>query len=552
MVEIISKSNYIDAMRVLMQDRVLMIQTLLMVEDKSRKMVPFFLGDIQMDMIQTSGIADIYVKPAQVGASTVHIADYMLDVLTIPGTTAVIISYNEFITGRLLRKANNFYHILSKRVPGLPEMDHNSTYEMTFPGINGSFYIGSAGSFTFGRGEKIDDLLLDEYGFWKPGDAERIFSSALQRVPLLPHTKRRILSTPNGEDNDFCETFRAAEEGTSIGASIFKPHFYPWFLHKEYRLGIDNPFTRKEDREKILKNLDADEAKLVEQFKLDYDQIRWRRYKIAEMASLRRTGESSRLFGQEYPEDKVTCFMSVGDQAHSPDIIAEKSRQCYPAIDCISVLNPKNGIAATAMIWEKPNGSYNYLLSVDPGKGKSSESVGHIWRFTEGYEDSVTKLEVPPRIIHCATVSGLYDEWEMAEYVKSLARVYNNAMIAPEDNLDLVSHLRTYRNLYYREDLRDGKITRAVGWQTNGSTKPYMISEINRQIEYIECHDIRFWQQCKNIRRDKNNKTGYSVVGSTDHYMAGGIGICCRESLPTLRGYMGNTGTTGWDDSWGR
>uniref|UniRef100_A0A6H1ZXS0 Putative terminase n=1 Tax=viral metagenome TaxID=1070528 RepID=A0A6H1ZXS0_9ZZZZ len=547
-VEIISPMSMLDAMRLLMSDRILMMQTMLKIEDKARDLVPFILNPIQHDMIAKATIRDVLVKPAQVGASTVQIADFMLDILTIPGTTAVIISYDEFITGRLLRKARVFYNMLKERIPSIPKMDHNSTYEMTFPDVNGSFYIGSARSFTFGRGEKIDDLLLDEYGFWQPGDAERIFASALQRVPLLPKTKVRILSTPNGEDNDFCETFRAAVEGKAIGKSVFKAHFYPWFIHPEYILTPDSPFCLPGDDEPELHNLLPEETALIQNFNVSYNQLRWRRYKQAEMGSLRRSGNTTLLFSQEYPEDQETCFLSAGSQAHDADTVNMKIRECYPAPDHISVVNPKNGQSVGVDIWERPESSQGYILSIDPGKAKSSESVAHIWYFTEGYIDQ-DKLEVSPRFKHCATLAGMYEEWEMAEFCMALGKFYGDAVIAPEDNLDTVSHLRTYPELYYREDLKDGKITKAIGWQTNGKTKPYMIGDISRHLDHIECYDIRFWSQCKNTRRDSSNKTGYVNVGSIDHYMAGGIAIVCRNAMPSAKGLVGSCG---WDDDWGK
>ena len=521
-----------EALKVLLSDRTMLIETLLEVEDKNRDKVPFRLNNIQRDIRANQTGRDIYVKPAQIGASTYFIADFLLDTLTIPGTVAIIISYDEFITGRLLRKARVFYDTLKRRIPSIPKMGHNSTYEMTFPEVNSSFYIGSARSFTFGRGETIHDLLLDEYGFWQAGDAERIFASALQRVPLEPNTKVVIASTANGEGNDFHETYRAAVEGTTIGRSIFTPHFYPWFAHEEYRMGVDSQFALPGDNVDVLVNLDQDEKLLLDHFGVNYDQLRWRRYKKAEMASLRRTGETQYLFAQEYPENDEGCFLSSGDSVYDADLIDDMTRNCYPAQTHMLY----------ADIWIMPEEGKSYLLAIDPGVGKVSESVGTVWEFT-------TDADGNEHHIHCATLAGLYQDFDMADKCKELGKFYNNAIIAPEDALGIVGHLTDYvGDLYYRTDVVSGKIMKLVGWQTNGATKPYMVNVIAKEMHRIETHDLRIVSQFKNIRWQGDGKKRRAMsIGADDFHDSTGIALVCRDSVPLIRGCVGQAG---WPQDW--
>ncbi|KKL63977.1 hypothetical protein LCGC14_2169690, partial [marine sediment metagenome] len=226
------------ALRTLFSNRKLTLESLLDIEDKNRKLVPFVLNPIQADMIETSLYRDIYVKPGQVGATSVHVADFFLDNITINGTVSVIISYDDAIAKRLILKAKRFHTHLSRKIPSIPKLEHKGAEELTWEnketGFYSVMYIFSSRSYTLGRGEAIHNLLLDEYAFWAPGTHEAVFSSAVQRVPLKVGTKIRINSTANGEDNPFCEMYRAAKEGTVIGQSVYKPHFYPWFIHPEY------------------------------------------------------------------------------------------------------------------------------------------------------------------------------------------------------------------------------------------------------------------------------------------------------------------------------
>ncbi|GAH30290.1 unnamed protein product, partial [marine sediment metagenome] len=85
-----------EALKVLFSDRRLTISTLLDIDDKNRQRVPLAPNPIQEDIIVNSGLRDIYVKPAQVGFTSIIVGDFYLDNITIDGTISVIISYDEF------------------------------------------------------------------------------------------------------------------------------------------------------------------------------------------------------------------------------------------------------------------------------------------------------------------------------------------------------------------------------------------------------------------------------------------------------------------------
>jgi hypothetical protein len=561
---VVQNITHEEALKRLFSERKLTLETLLEIEDKDRQLVPMKLNPIQADVADTSTWRDIYVKPGQVGFTSIVAGDFLIDNITINGTVSVIISYDEFSAQRLLLKGKKYHQSLQRKIPSIPELDHKSSTELSFVdkerGFYSTFYIFSARSYVLGRGETIHNLLCDEYAFWPVGTHEQVFASAVQRVPLKPGTKIRVGSTANGEENPFCEMYKAAREGYQSGKSVYKPHFYPWFIHPEYLMYADDPFCLDGDDVEPLRNLSDEEIQLIKklttQFNFDYRvamaKIRWRRYKKVEMRSLQRTGQTVFIFNQEYPEDDESCFLTAGNQAYSTDIIDQKVRVCYPAPITHAFTNKKTGVSAEAQIWEDVIPGLPYVIGIDPGKGKVSESVATVWHFEEGYQDKEGR-DVAPVLKHVATLSGWYDEWEMAEYVKSLGYYYNTAVLCPEDNLDIVSHLRDYPALYYREDVRTGKGIRAIGWQTNSSTKPYMLTEVNRCMEDIECHDQRFWSQCKNIRRDPTAKYGISVVGADDHHDANAIAICCRAVQAVQVGYAGNTGDSGgWDDKWGK
>ncbi len=442
----------------ILQDPIKRISLLLDIEDKQQHLVPLIPNKIQSRILLERTGRDVWVKPSQVGASSILLADYFLDTITIPGTVSVIISHEEFITQRLLKKVQTYYDHLYRKIPTIPELHHKSSNLKTFESIGSSFYIGSSRSYIFGRGETIHRLLGDEYAFWDPDSIERIMAPASQRVPI--DGKIGILSTPNGEDNAFHEVYKSAKEGHEIGKSIYKAHFYPWFEHDEYTISADSPFCLPADRISPL-DLTDEEKLLISIHNLTEDQIRWRRRKIVEFESLRRSGESRILFSQEYPEDDESCFLTAGDMAYDADLLNEMAKRCFKA--------PIH--RELAHIWYPPESNLRYVVCADIGVGKVSETVITVWNFDIKDEKTVCK--------HCASISGLIMPPQAAVMAKSLAKYYNNALVtwdAASQGLAFGHEMRDYGNVYFREDVVSGHRSRVECWLTTPNYKKYMLS----------------------------------------------------------------------------
>ena len=131
----------VDTVKKLINDKQYFIENVLQIENKQRERVPFILNPIQQDMLQNIGFRDIYVKPAQVGSTSFHMACFYHDCITKSGTTSVVIAHEEYITQRLLNKV----HFFSDTIPSVfPKPHHQSSYELTWPELHSSFYIGSA------------------------------------------------------------------------------------------------------------------------------------------------------------------------------------------------------------------------------------------------------------------------------------------------------------------------------------------------------------------------------------------------------------------------
>ncbi len=517
------------------------IETLLVVENKQRQRVPFVYNDIQADVDRTQTGMDIWIKPSQVGFSTERIANRLVDTLTNPGTNTVLVAYEDFITERLLTKVKFFYnHLAGLGIPNFPQIHHDSTYEKTFEFLidgklqtTSSIYIASARSKTAGRAETIHHLLLDEHAFYIPEATENIIVPAMARIP--PGGTVDSFSTPNGEENDFHQWYVDAR----TGKSIFTAHFYSWFAHKEYVIHLgDSRIKDIPETDKAEFSLTGDEEKLMFANNLNFSQIRWRRWMMKVMESLRRKGDIRTLFPQEFPEDDVSCFLSTGDMWYSSDWIDKLGKTCYDAPYKMDGLN----------VWYRPETNEagkptrQYLVVIDPGQAKITQSAIGVLTFNK---DELGNI-IP---VWCARDAGWYEPELTWEKAVKISNYYHRAEIVWEANAHglAISVLgKNRRPIYFRKDIISGIPTMVPGWLTTGSTKPYMMQQVEKYLPNLICHDIELVRQLRNLRVEDGKLL---VIGLDDIFMVLAIGLSVHNPNPVKRGYQGRTG---WKESWGK
>ncbi len=520
------------------------IETLLVVENKQRQRVPFIYNPIQADIDATQTGMDIWIKPSSVGFSTERIANRLVDTLINPGTNTVLVAYEDFITERLLSKVTFFYnHLESLRIPGFPKIHHNSTYEKTFQFIvNGrvestsSIYIASARSKTAGRAEVIHHLLLDEHAFYIPDATDNIIVPAMARRP--PEGTVDSFSTPNGEENEFHDWY-----GDAVAMkSLFTAHFYPWFAHPEYVIHLGDPRIKdipEAGKEEF--SLTGDEEKLMFANGLTFSQVRWRRWMMRIMESLRRKGETRTLFKQEFPEDDVSCFLSTGDMYYDHEFVEDIGKTCYDAPYRMDGLN----------VWYRPERdelgkpTKQYLVIVDPGQARITQSVISVLTFKK---DELGNT-IP---IWCARDSGWYSTEQEYEKACRISDYYHRAMMVWEANghgLAFTILAKNRRPIYFRKDMLSGIPTMQPGWYTSGGksgTKEFMMGQVHKHLSSLVCHDIELVRQLRNFR---NVAGKIEIAGMDDIHDTLAIGLAVHDPSPAKRGCIG---TTGWKPGWGK
>jgi len=494
----------------IVKDDLTFIRTFMRIPDKNQRLVLLEPKPCQERFVRNLTGRDLAIKPAQIGMTTISSALLLKRTMTIPHTTSVIVAHEEFLTQRLLQRVQVMHDYLPDelRMP----MDHRSSFEKRFPDINSVLYIGTARSQVFGRGEPIHNLLLSEEAFYVPDAMDRVILPALQRVPPDGLVIRE--STPHGETNSFYDEVQAALKGQST----FSLQTFFWWDEPSNQLPEDSPRVRLIDRGEM--DYTPEETVLATEHGLSSAQMRWRRWKIAELGD---------MFWQEHPEDLDTCFLVSGEPFYDMNILLELSKLCYRA--------PYTGPEGS-LVWFEPEENATYIIGIDPGQGKITESVATVWRPFFG--DGEFHLR------HEATLAGLIEPETMGSKCKALGYYYNTAMLVPEANahgLALVREFKDYPSVYYRRDVVSGRGSSHMGWLTTPSTKPFMMQQMKSRLRRIETHDAEFVRQLRAFRELGNSKV--MSQAADDYHDSGCLAVIALVNY-TPKKTRGFVGASGW------
>ena len=474
--------------------------------------VPFILRGAQVKLHENLTLRNLVVKPGQVGSTSYFTGIFFRRTMFRPDTTSVIVAHASFLSERLLNRTQIFYQSTPEALR--PRMDHSSATEKRFPDINSVMYIGTARAMVFGRGEPIHNLLFSEAAFYEPDAIERIVLPALQRVP--PDGTVVIESTPNGEGGYFFEEVQAALEGRSV----FKLTTIYWWEEPDNYLPEGSPLLDQFPDFQYDFEYTTEEQVLAEQHSLSAEQIRWRRWKILELGD---------LFWQEHIESLDTCFLTVGQPYYDVTAALALTRLVYkPPVH-------RDGV----LIWEEPIEGVRYVMGVDPGQARQTESVAWVVR------------DDPERgPVGVALLGGLFEPDVMGAKTIPLARVYNGAKVIPEANghgiayIDAIKH--RYNNIYVRRDLERGTPIQRLGWMTTTRTKPYMMDAINRHLRKCVIPDAETVSQIRGFRSLGLGK--YETKRPDDRHDAWGLALMALGmDKGGQRGFRGTSGFTSWD-----
>lgn len=183
---------------------------------KEGQTVPFIPNAYQTKFLETMSGKDIILKARQIGFSSLILGIFTLDFLLVENSRSVCISHDAVSAQKLLDRVK--FYIKSAEDKGLlVNLKYNSRIELVNQDKNSTFYLGQAGSKSFGRGDTLNNLHLSEFAFYE--DQERLLAGILQAV--VPSGRVIIESTANGMN--YLKTFW---DKSKAGQTGFRTHFF--------------------------------------------------------------------------------------------------------------------------------------------------------------------------------------------------------------------------------------------------------------------------------------------------------------------------------------
>ena len=317
----------------------------------------------------TGKVRAIILKGRQQGASTYTEGRLYWLVTHRKGVRAFILTHEAESTAALFEMAERYH----ENCPALvkPSTGASNAKELIFDRLDSGYKVGTAGNKGVGRGTTLQYFHGSEVGFW-PHASEHA-KGILQAIPDAPDTEVILESTANGIGNYFHQQWQQAEAGESEYIAIF----VPWFWQKEYRKPVPEDFKPT-----------ATEQDLKELYRLDDEQIMFRRFKIAELTVDGVDGESA--FKQEYPMTAQEAFQVSGGQSLITPEPVVKARQ-YKCLGSgplkIGVDPARFGNDGTAIIRRRNRAAYQ----LERHKGKDTMEVA-------GLVYSIIKKEKPAQV----------------------------------------------------------------------------------------------------------------------------------------------------------
>ena len=531
------------------------MENLLYIVDKKNNLVKFKLNEEQSKMLahiefcldNELPIRMIVLKARQIGATTFFSALGFWFTAMNRNITYGIVAHLLKSAESIFQKCKVYYNNIPKELQ--PATTQMSSEGITFDrkngmGINSKIQFATVSEGVF-RGQTLSFLHLTECAFWE-GNVQAIENSLAPTVSINPKTIIVRESTANGY-NFFKDDWDRAVNGKSE----YTPFFFGWQDHSEYSLPVPKGFELT-DKEKVLKK----------KFKVNEEQLAWRRYQIDN-----NYGGNETWFAQENPMTPEEAFVAAGGGVFDSETIVEgynsvKKPKQVP-LTSVSVFEklqvweePQSGRkqefaqrhdwsdkeqkyvqVQTDLIVEEYNYKIPYTIGVDTsGMGADYNQVVVVNNITKKVAARFEKKNIP--------------EEQLALVVVEIAKMYNDALVAPEVNYshEICNYIVKYgyKNIYITETVnrQDVRIAGGIqyGWKTTSLTKPAVISSLRSRLtaDPALIEDKDFWYEAEYYLMEDSrlNKMNAASGHHDDIIMATAIAMYVSDSFQAKQSPM--------------
>lgn len=502
------------------------IETFFSIVNENAETVPFLLRAPQLKVLEKLTRRDIILKARQEGISSLILAMFAIDFMFVENIRCVVISHEREAATKLLAKVRFYLESIKKRHPELDayKLNYESKYELVNEYKKSIFYIGSAGARAFGHGDTINNLHVSELSRWP--NEETLMVGLMQAVPM---SGRIIIETTANGVGDY---FHSLWKKSNTQERSFTPHFLPWFDDPKYSLPVFGEFIATEE-----------EQELANTYKLNNEQLNWRRWKIHELA------DNMDAFNEQFPSNPEEAFIVSGNPIWPPTLLKKYLRRCEPAkwtgniIGAYEVFFEENE-KGYLKVWKKPTPGHTYVIGGDVAEGIEVPVDGPKSERRD-YSCAVVMDRNTAEIV--AVWHGHIDGDQFGRQLEALGRWYNFAFIGIERNFQGLAPLMTLRDLnypriYYRERIgqQGDPLTAEMGWKTTRETRPMMIDEFSKWLreERLSIYDTEILGEMMSFVRYPDGQGRSASNAFDDRVMA--LMICVQMYIRNPMTEIGN------------
>lgn len=253
-------------------------------------------AQLEAQKAEKGWVRAVILKGRQQGCSTYVQARFFHKTTNNRGEKTFILTHQQAATDNLFSMTKRYYDYCPEFVQ--PFVDKSNSQELSFGRMDSSYQVATAGAKGAGRSATLANVHGSEVAFWENGESH--LGGLFQAVALAPGTEIILESTANGYGNVFQKQWDMAVRGESDFIAVF----VPWFVSSEYRRKLPEDFQLDGNPESVPEG-ELTEVDYAGHFKLDNEQMYWRRRKIIEMGG---GEEGFFLFKQEYPATADEAF----------------------------------------------------------------------------------------------------------------------------------------------------------------------------------------------------------------------------------------------------
>ncbi len=439
-------------------------QVRIITKDAGKGFVPFIFNSAQkkvnealkQQLKEKKIVRALILKARQQGISTYCTARTAWKSYFTSNARSVVMAHDSATSDALFNMSKNLIDRMEDEFR--PALIASNAKEIKFEHNNAGYRLYTAGSPEAGRGTTPTIAHLSEVAFWTFD--EKILAGLFQGISQADGTEVILESTANGAKGEFYRLWKTAESGYTNGNSEYIPIFLPWFITDEYRREAPENFTPT-----------AKEEEFIKEFNLDFDQLYWRRLKIAE------SGEKK--FVQEYPSYAEEAFLVSGASVFDMKKLVELSPMPYEKRMMLDLDSKfwETTVEGDLEVYAYPKHDEPYVIGADVSLGV-------------GKDYSAAIVLNRDREIVSVYRNNRIDPSKFGDLLFYLGRYYNNALLAVESNSMGIATLQKLDDMNYVNLYRQTKIANIsneegerLGFRTTTATKSTIIGNLKNAIE---------------------------------------------------------------------